>query len=189
MKEKEYLILQGDALEKLKEIPDNTIDCVMTSPPYWNLRDYDDENQLGLEETPDEYINNLCNIFDEVKRVLKESGTCWVNIGDTYAGSGKGVGGKKRFTVDFEKIFFFVKNSKKYFFETQYEPLSESSIKDIKKRKITNDFKVPYSIQPRDKDLVEYRNLPDLDKFGSFLNDKRKESGYSMVVKHHLNQA
>ena len=86
------IILQGDALTKLKELPDESIDCVMTSPPYWALRDYRVEGQLGLEETFQQYINKLCDIFDEVKRVLKKTGTCWVNIGDCYAsGGGKAV--------------------------------------------------------------------------------------------------
>ncbi len=168
--------------------------CI-TSPPYWALRDYGVEGQLGLEPTFQEYITKLCDIFDEVKRVLKKTGTCWVNLGDTYAGgntsdyergknscilvstkktapagkpkSSKVEGiknksliqipsrfaieminrgwilrneiiwhkpncmpssAKDRFTVDFEKIFFFVKN-KKYYFETQYEPLKLDSIK------------------------------------------------------------
>jgi site-specific DNA-methyltransferase (adenine-specific) len=65
----------------------------MTSPPYWALRDYGVKGQLGLEPTFDEYINKLCNIFDEVKRVLRDDGTCWVNLGDTYFGSGKCAGG------------------------------------------------------------------------------------------------
>jgi len=59
--------------------------CI-TSPPYWALRDYGVEGELGLELTFQEYINRLCDIFDEVKRVLKKDGTCWVNLGDTYAG-------------------------------------------------------------------------------------------------------
>lgn len=234
------IILQGDCLEELKKIPDESIDCIMTSPPYWALRDYGNNNdqiwdgnkecehdwkqivkkpsggkgsiassvgankndfsnmrdhvivsnfcckcnawkgQLGLEPTFDLYIKHLCNIFDEIKRVLKKTGTCWVNIGDTYSGNKEGktdnkvsnylkdntkrlhkkINGvpckslcniparfsiemqnrgwilrntiiwykpnampssvKDRFTVDFEYLFFFVKN-KKYFFETQYE--------------------------------------------------------------------
>lgn len=172
-------IIQGDSLEVLKTLPDESVDCVVTSPPYWALRDYGVEGQLGLEPTFQEYITKLCNIFDEVKRVLKKEGTCWVNLGDTYGGSGdkgnskdpknkSGRNGqtkavnkiatqkclcqipscfaiemtnrgwilrneiiwhkpncmpssvKDRFTVDFEKVFFFVK-SKKYWFETQYE--------------------------------------------------------------------
>jgi DNA modification methylase len=62
----------------------------MTSPPYWALRDYGVDGQLGLEPTFDEYINKLCNVFDEVKRVLRDDGTCWVNLGDCYIGGHKG---------------------------------------------------------------------------------------------------
>jgi len=192
-------IYQGDSLEILKTFPDESIDMVMTSPPYWALRDYGVEGQLGLESTFQEYINKLCDIFDEVKRVLKKEGTCWVNLGDTYGGTGMGQEksmsskGKQtkgqyedakqareiksntkqyskcllqipsrfaiemtnrgwilrneliwwkpncmpssindRFTVDFEKIFFFVK-SKKYYFETQREPHKQVSLNRIKK--------------------------------------------------------
>lgn len=188
-------ILNGDALTHLKELPSESINCAMTSPPYWALRDYGVEGQLGLEQTFEEYIKKLCDIFDEVKRVLRKDGTCWVNLGDTYGGSGtqqKDTGKhgyspenmatmknkpsskllgknlcniparfsiemqnrgwilrntiiwhkpncmpssvKDRFTVDFEYLFFFVKN-KKYWFETQYESLSNATIKDIKSRK------------------------------------------------------
>lgn len=85
-------ILQGDALEVLKTLESESVDCVVTSPPYWALRDYGVAGQLGLEPTFMEYIQNLCNIFDEVKRVLKLTGTCWVNIGDTYFGGGWDLG-------------------------------------------------------------------------------------------------
>ena len=228
-------IIQGSCIEVLKTLPAESINCVMTSPPYWALRDYGTakweggstdcdhiptfkpretranktgcgigkdgykgqepvfkdicgkcgakriDKQLGLEPTFKEYINQLCDIFDEVKRVLRKDGTCWVNLGDTYnagrnggwAGGKKGVSrpeiapqqsgvnvkglsaksliqipsrfaiemtdrgwilrneiiwhkpncmpssAKDRFTVDFEKLFFFTK-SKKYWFETQY---------------------------------------------------------------------
>lgn len=78
-------IYQGDSLEVLKTFSDESIDCVMTSPPYFCLRDYGIEGQLGLELTYQEYINKLCNIFDEVKRVLKQTGTCFVNMGDSYS--------------------------------------------------------------------------------------------------------
>ncbi len=80
-------VIQGDALTILKKIPDGSIDCIVTSPPYWALRDYGVEGQLGLEPTFQEYIENLLKIFDEVKRVLKKEGTCWVNLGDTYNGN------------------------------------------------------------------------------------------------------
>jgi len=80
----------GDCLEIMKEIDNESINSVITSPPYWALRDYGVEGQLGLEPTFEEYINKLCNIFDEVKRVLRKDGTCWVVMGDSYYGGGKG---------------------------------------------------------------------------------------------------
>lgn len=83
-------IIIGDALESLKQVPDETVDCCVTSPPYYGLRDYGVAGQIGLEETPDEYIDRLVDIFREVRRALKPDGTLWVVIADSYAGSGKG---------------------------------------------------------------------------------------------------
>ena len=182
-------IYQGDSLDILKIFPSESVDCAITSPPYWALRDYGVDGQLGLEPTFQEYISKLCDIFDEVKRVLKKEGTCFVNLGDTYSGNKNGKtdykvsdylkensqGIKKkatitekslcqipsrfaiamadrgwilrnriiwhktncmpasvtdRFTVDYEDIFFFVKN-KKYWFEQQNEPLSKTTIKRL----------------------------------------------------------
>jgi DNA modification methylase len=84
------LILLGDAAEHLRALPDESADCCITSPPYYGLRDYKTAGQIGLEKSPEEYIGNLVSVFREVKRVLKDDGTLWVNIGDSYAGSGKG---------------------------------------------------------------------------------------------------
>lgn len=81
-------IYLGDSKEVLKTFPGESINCVVTSPPYWSLRDYGVNGQLGLEKTFNDYINKLCDVFDEVKRVLRKNGTCWVNLGDTYSGSG-----------------------------------------------------------------------------------------------------
>jgi len=81
-------ILHADCLEGLKQLPDESIDCCITSPPYWGLRDYKVDEQLGLEETPEEYVQKLVDVFREVKRVLKDSGTLWLNLGDTYWGGG-----------------------------------------------------------------------------------------------------
>jgi DNA modification methylase len=82
-------ILNCDALTILKTLPSNLINSVISSPPYWALRDYGVEGQLGLEPTFGEYITKLCDIFDEVKRVLRKDGTCFVNLGDTYGGTGQ----------------------------------------------------------------------------------------------------
>lgn len=83
-------IYQGDALSVLKEFPSDSVDCVVTSPPYYRLRNYQVEGQIGLEKTYTEYINNLCDIFNEIKRVLKKTGTVWVNLGDIYSGPKNG---------------------------------------------------------------------------------------------------
>ena len=78
-------IIQGSALSVLRSMPDESIDCCITSPPYWGLRDYGVEGQLGMETSFYEFIEKLCTIFDEVKRILKKEGTCWINLGDTYS--------------------------------------------------------------------------------------------------------
>jgi DNA modification methylase len=85
-------LLEGNALTRLHELDDESIDCCVTSPPYWALRDYKVAGQLGVEHTIDEYIRKLVEIFDQVKRVLKKTGSCWVVIGDTYAGTGHKAG-------------------------------------------------------------------------------------------------
>ena len=87
-------IMVGDVREQLKRLPDNSIDCVVTSPPYWGLRDYGNEGQIGLEESPEEFVANLVEVFNEVKRVLADDGTLWLNLGDSYASDTKGSGGK-----------------------------------------------------------------------------------------------
>ena len=80
-------ILQGNSLEILKNIPDKSIQTCITSPPYWGLRDYGTDEQLGLEETPEQYVENMVLLFREVRRVLKDDGTLWLNLGDSYASS------------------------------------------------------------------------------------------------------
>lgn len=158
-------IYTGNALEILKTLPTSSINMTITSPPYWGLRDYKTTpvkwydgwiGELGAEPNFDAYINHLCDIFDEVKRILKNDGTCWVNIGDTYRNKNlclipfyfaiemqkRGwivrnviiwhkpkcvpTSVKDRFTVDFEYIFLFSKN-KKYYFEQQFEPFKKST--------------------------------------------------------------
>ena len=183
---------------------------VITSPPYWALRDYEVDGQMGIEETFEEYVANLCGIFNEVRRVLKKEGTCWINLGDTYISKGesrhigyaypknKKVGiqnctepsglpqsipekclaqiparfaiemtnrgwilrneivwhkpncmptsAKDRFTVDFEKLFFFVKRQQ-YYFEQQFEPFvqhSDVAYRSSLRKGKNYDAKLPY---------------------------------------------
>ena len=81
------MLLIGDCFEKIQEINNSSIQAIITSPPYWGLRDYDSDRQLGDEDTPEEFAQNLTLFFRACKRVLKDDGTLWVNIGDTYFGA------------------------------------------------------------------------------------------------------
>src|SRR5574343_516046 len=79
----------GDCLDVLRELPDCSVHCCVTSPPYWGLRDYGCEGQMGLEPTPEEYVARMVEVFAEVRRVLRDDGTLWLNVGDSYV-SGQG---------------------------------------------------------------------------------------------------
>ena len=83
----EATILIGDVRQRLKELPEQSVQCCITSPPYWGLRDYGKEEQIGLEQSPSEYVSELVKVFDEVWRVLKDDGVLWLNLGDSYAGN------------------------------------------------------------------------------------------------------
>lgn len=104
-------LIQGDALSVLKDLDSESVNCCVTSPPYWGLRDYGVAGQLGLEKTPEEYTARMVELFREVRRVLKIDGTLWLNLGDSYAGSGKGrladgshsIGGKQDTNVGSNK--------------------------------------------------------------------------------------
>ncbi len=91
----EGLLLTGDALAMLRTLPDDSVHCSVTSPPYWGLRDYGVEGQLGLEATPEAYVAALVAVFAEVRRVLRPDGTLWLNLGDSYTSSGRGGIGDK----------------------------------------------------------------------------------------------
>ena len=136
----------GDNIFHLTNIPDASVDMCVTSPPYYNLRDYKNSSQIGAENTVNDFVENLCKVFDEVKRILKPTGSCWVNIGDTYdkkrllqvpsrfeiAMCDRGwhlrneiiwskpnpqpISSKDRFWGNHEKFFWFVKDVKKYYF-------------------------------------------------------------------------
>lgn len=99
-----FKILEGDCRQTLKSLPDESVHCCVTSPPYFGLRDYGCEDQIGLEQTPDAFVEELVAVFREVKRVLRNDGTLWLNLGDSYAAQGgchagrsdqQGVGAKR----------------------------------------------------------------------------------------------
>lgn len=83
-------LLPGDVLARLRELPDESVQCCVTSPPYWGLRDYKAAGQIGLEKSHDAYVQKIVEVFREVRRVLRKDGTLWLNLGDSYAASGKG---------------------------------------------------------------------------------------------------
>jgi site-specific DNA-methyltransferase (adenine-specific) len=87
-----YKLILGDNRQTMKEIPDGSVDCVVTSPPYFNLRDYNNDGQIGLEATPEAYVAELVAVFREVWRVLKDDGTVWLNLGDSYAATSRSSG-------------------------------------------------------------------------------------------------
>ena len=89
-----YQILQGDCIASLRTLPEKSVHTCVTSPPYFGLRDYGHDGQIGLEETPDAYVAKMVEVFREVRRVLRDDGTVWLNLGDSYASSTKGSGGK-----------------------------------------------------------------------------------------------
>lgn len=143
----ENQIFVGHSLRILQNLPTNSIDCIVTSPPYFGQRDYGVNEQIGNEKKPTEYIENLVNIFNECKRVLKDTGSLWLNLGDKYdKGNLLGMpwrvaialqnagwilrndiiwhkpnamphSAKNRLTTDHEYIFFFTKKSKDYFYD------------------------------------------------------------------------
>jgi len=106
-----HRILIGDVMKGLETLPDVSVHCCVTSPPYWGLRDYGVDGQIGLEPTPDAYVARMVAVFREVRRVLRDDGTCWVNLGDSYASSGRsdrkespGVGAKQEMKAPGRKL-------------------------------------------------------------------------------------
>ncbi len=83
-----HTILHADVMDGLRSLPDACVQCVVTSPPYWGLRDYGVEGQIGLEPTPEAYVEKMVEVFREVRRVLRDDGTLWLNLGDSYASGG-----------------------------------------------------------------------------------------------------
>jgi len=104
------MIYTGNCLDILPTLDAESVQCCVTSPPYWGLRDYGVDGQIGLEKTPEEYVEKMVRVFREVRRVLADDGTLWLNLGDSYSGSMKGSGGN-----DPERSCKQVTNSGSYF--------------------------------------------------------------------------
>lgn len=82
---RQYRLVHGDAIQCLQRLPPASVDCIITSPPFWGLRNYGAPGQIGAEPTIDAYISRLADVFDQAKRILKQSGSCWVHLGDQYS--------------------------------------------------------------------------------------------------------
>jgi DNA modification methylase len=93
MTDERYRIIVADCVEGMQTLPDESVNTCVTSPPYYGLRDYGREGQIGLEDTPDKFVERVVFVFREVRRVLRDDGTLWLNLGDSYSGSGKGPAG------------------------------------------------------------------------------------------------
>lgn len=85
-------ILKGDCREVIRELPDEGVHCIVTSPPYWGLRDYGVTGQIGLEDNYVDYVDKIANVFDRLRRLLRKDGTVWLNLGDSYATGAGSVG-------------------------------------------------------------------------------------------------
>lgn len=103
-------ILHGDCRDVLSTLPAGSVQCVVTSPPYWGLRDYGVDGQIGLEATPEAYLETMVAVFREVRRVLREDGTLWLNLGDSYHGGGGGNYGDSKSTRTHAQHLTNVKN-------------------------------------------------------------------------------
>lgn len=138
--------LIGDAGEKLQELPRESVQTAVTSPPYWGLRDYEEDGQIGLESNVTDFIDNLCDILDEVGRVLRPDGTLWLNMGDSYFGGGRAQG--KSNGVD--------RNAKQSTNEGSYvEPPDWSEASDV--------------LKPKDQCLIPHRVAMELQNRGWYL--------------------
>ena len=96
-------ILVGDVLDGLRSLPDASVHCCVTSPPYWGLRDYGVDGQIGLESSPDAYVSKMVEVFREVRRVLRDDGTLWLNLGDSYAQPGQQMRNRNGITKEFAR--------------------------------------------------------------------------------------
>ncbi|MEM5883054.1 MAG: site-specific DNA-methyltransferase, partial [Candidatus Aenigmatarchaeota archaeon] len=163
-------ILIGDVIEKLRELPDKCVDIIITSPPYWKQRDYEIKGQIGQESTPDEYVQKIVEVGDELKRVLKDTGSYFLNVGDKYVNKDLQMipfkiaiemqkrgwvirnvivwykpnhmpsSVKDRLSNVWEPIFFFVKSTGKYYSQEYFANLDEIRIPQETKEELEIDL-------------------------------------------------
>ena len=199
------LVIFGDALESLSSLPSGIVDVAITSPPYWSLRDYGHPTELGKEDTAQEYIDNLMQVHSELKRVLKDSGVYFLNIGDKYVNKGlelipdrvaiamKDNGWairnkiiwnktnpnpspvKDRFTNTYEVIFMFVKNPDNYLSPEYYFNLDAVRVKTSSEEKHSD---LPLTVENTDIDNV-LEQIKQSEYNGKFSSEEKINIGAS----------
>lgn len=120
------VIINRDALYALRELPSESVNCCVTSPPYYGLRDYGLDAQIGREDTPEQYIGRLVEVFRELRRVLKDDGTFWLNIADTYCGSGMKAGCKQKDLIGIPWLLAFALRSDGWYLRSDIIWLKEN---------------------------------------------------------------
>jgi DNA modification methylase len=144
-------VIVGDNRETLKRLPEQSVQTVVTSPPYWGLRDYGEGDQIGLEPTPDEFVEQLCLVFDEVWRVLKDDGTLWLNLGDSYFGSWGNYGGENRGKGTQRQIVSGSHAPQQAYKElTKWRPPTAGKVEGIKPKDLVGiPWRVAFALQAR----------------------------------------
>lgn len=188
-------IYKGEALEILKQFPSESIDMCITSPPYWNMRNYNNEKQLGLEYTTEEFINNLFMIFHEIQRVLKNEGSLWINIRDTYSKGVKRCGVKNKSLSMIPERLIIKLLDDGWILRNDIIWHKPNAMPDSCKNRFTVDYEHLYFLTKKDKDyyfktqyepytsnVKEKKDIKSNNK-----NDKRSKLIESKMVRHGAN--
>lgn len=182
-------IYQGDTLDVLKTFPNECIDMCITSPPYWNMRDYGVEGQLGLENTTQDFIDSLFNVFHEVKRVLKNSGGLWINIRDTYSKGMKRCGVKNKSLCMIPERLIIKLLEDGWILRNDIIWHKPNAMPDSCKNRFTVDYEHLYFLVKSDKYYFKtqyepYTSIKVKDVHFNNTNDKRTKLLETKMVRH-----
>lgn len=152
------VLILSDVMQALKKIPTESMSCIVTSPPYWNLRDYYVEGQIGMEKTPEEYINKMCEVSRELLRVLRKDGAYFLNVGDTYVDKGLQMIPQRLASKMTSEVKIIGKNRKKigWLLRNQIIWFKPNHMPSPFKNRFTNAWKPYYFLQEmiRRKDTI-----------------------------------
>lgn len=177
-------IIEGDALTELKKLPSNYVNMCVTSPPYWGLRDYKHTEQLGQEATPDEYINNLCDVFDEVYRVLRPDGTLWVNISDTYISSRHKLKCYKNKSLALIPHLFVIEMTKRGWIPRNDIIWSKpNAMPSPVKDRFTVDFEYVFFFSKSEKYYFEQQKEPNQDSYNGKRGSSRTRKKFESAMR------